>query len=199
MVAVALLASIAACGGAASPSPTPARGIAEPWQPAPFTVAPDIIDVGITTCIEQRDIIPAQTAPVVVDTRGGGVMLVVFSGPGGQGECMLEFAADGAPRIKLSGGSPDGFDASPAPTEIAIYTSSTGLAAGDDGQPDAYGYVVGRAGDAVAAVDVEVATGERLRATTSSSGWFAAWWPGTSEFQRALAFDAAGAPIVPAN
>jgi hypothetical protein len=126
-------------------------------------------------------------------------MFVVFSGPGGQGECMLEFAADGAPRIKLAGGSPGKLDPAPAPTEIAVYTASSGIAAGADGQADAFGYVVGRAGDGVAAVDIEVATGERLRATTSSSGWFAAWWPGTSEFQRAMGFDAAGAPIVQAN
>ena len=38
-------------------------------------------------------------------------------------------------------------------------------------------YVVGVAGPAVAAVDVVIPGGPRVRASLAN-GWFAAWWPG---------------------
>ena len=55
------------------------------------------------------------------------------------------------------------------------------------------GWVVGQAGGAIVAIEVEVSTGERLRASLGDSGWFAAWWPGVAEFRRASGFDATGA------
>lgn len=85
-------------------------------------------------------------------------------------------------------------------TELRVFSSSTSNVGGGDAAPGAdRGYVVGQVGSAVAQLQIEVTTGERLQATISSAGWFAAWWPGTAEFRRAQGFDAAGALVAEAG
>lgn len=194
--AVALLA-VAGCGtpGPSDAAPS-ARSVGEPWQPAPFAVAQELIEAGVDECRLASGVVPDDVPAVVADIRGGNRMLIVFAGAGGQAECMLRVAPGGGLIFDSGGGGTGGAAAPPGPRELQIHTSSTVNTGVPPDQPGGdHGYVTGPLGEAIAAVQIELGTGERLVATTSPAGWFAAWWPGTAELRRAIGFDAAGVPV----
>lgn len=203
LLAVLLLTGVAGACEAVSEvdgSPSPAlRGIGEPWQPVPFAVAPALIEAGVRACRANPGMIPGGTELVAADVRGGRALLLVFAGPGAEGECMLRVPPDGDPVVQSGGGGSGGQAGPLQPTELRIFTAAMSQPGGGAGVAGDHGYVTGQAGSAITAIQVEVSTGERLQATRSSSGWFTAWWPGTAEFRRAVGFDAAGAPIAEAR
>jgi hypothetical protein len=200
VASIGLLGMAVGCGESSVSEPPPSvRSISDPWQPAPFAVPPELVTAAVEACRANRGMLPDDTEPVVADTRGGNAMLIGFAGPGGEGDCMLRVPPQGRPVVEFGGGG-TGEPPRMGPTELRVFSSSTSNVGGGDAAPGAdRGYVVGQLGSAVAQLQIEVTTGERLQATISSAGWFAAWWPGTAEFRRAQGFDAAGALVAEAG
>ena len=184
--------AIACAEDAAMETPPAADALAGPWTPVPMTPRPELVAAAEAAC--RRNGMAREGDPVVVaDARGADVMLIVTAGPARESDCFV--LRDGAGRFETdSGGASDGMARQPALAAHEVRVVGSG-ASGNVGLAESRGYVIGQVGAAVATVQIEVATGERLEASVSALGWFAAWWPGAAEFRRAHGFDAAGTPL----
>jgi len=174
LLALALVAGVsAACDDSEAVSPPPIHDLAEPWQAVPFDLDQATLAAAVAAC---RDVVgPGQVLPplVVVDARGANTVIVAYGQGGNTADCSV--VRDGSGRFTSMGGSAGSSMGEPpiGRAEVRSRGISTTNAAGGIQAT----YVVGVAGPAVAAVDVVIPGGPRVRASLAN-GWFAAWWPG---------------------
>ena len=115
---------------------------------------------------------PARPSDVVLAEQRGVSALLVMKVGTALIECMIVDPGS-SPTVMVVADSSDVPGAPLANGQAAIETS------GSVGSVDSrywYSSVVGRVGPSVTGVDVVLATGRTIRATTRS-GWWAAWWP----------------------
>jgi hypothetical protein len=174
LLALALVATVsAACDDSEQVTPQPVHDLAEPWQAVPFDLDQATLAAAVAAC---RDVMgPGQVLPplVVVDARGGNTVIVAYGQGGNTADCSV--VRDGSGRFTSMGGSAGSSIGEPPIGQAEVRSrgmSSTSVAGGIQAT-----YVVGVAGPAVAAVDVLIPGGPRVRASLAN-GWFAAWWPG---------------------
>ena len=180
---------LASCGGdeEALDAPVQFASLAEltgPWRAIPLSLDPVVRERVAAGC--RRDIeLPAGTVAAVIDARGAGVVTVRMTG-GGAGRCeALEITSRGD--VFGAGGGWSGNQepvAEPPPTKLGdVEHGSVG-----GGNLRIQGFsVLGRAGAAIAVVEVAMADGQFVTATVEN-GWFSAWWPAQIPNQR-LGFD----------
>jgi hypothetical protein len=174
LLALALVAGLsAACDDSEAVTPSPIHDLAEPWQPVPFDLDQATLAAAVAAC---RDVVGAgQVLPplVVVDARGANTVIVAYGQGGNTADCSV--VRDGSGRFTSMGGSAGMTMGEPPIGRGEVKSrgmSGTSVAGGIQAT-----YVVGVAGPAVAAVDVLIPGGPRVRASLAN-GWFAAWWPG---------------------
>lgn len=205
LLAAALV--IASCGGDEETLEAPVRfaSLAEltgPWRAIPLTLDPVVRERAAAGC--RRDMeLPAATVAAIIDARGAGVVTVRMTGAGA-GRCeALEITSRG--EVFGAGGGWSGnqepMAGEPLPTKLGdVEHGSVG-----GGNLHVQGFsVLGRAGAAIAVVEVVMADGESIAATVEN-GWFSAWWPaqipnqhfGFDPFPDVLirAFDASGVQL----
>ena len=199
-LAVLLVAGLAtACGADAPSDPQPAipvpplRDASVPWQPAPIRLPDDQLAAAIRAC-QGNQMIPAGGQIVLVDARGRGRAMVLFTAPGPtSGDCTVELDSNGFhPR---SGSAMTG-----DPVEVVgpndVQTNGLGTEGGETLNgltAPAISSLTGRVGSNVAAVQLIVA-GQPILATTGN-GWFAAWWPSADAPTRTIAIGRDGVPL----
>jgi hypothetical protein len=172
---LALVIALAAtgCDESEQATPSPSHDLAEPWQPVPFDLDPVTLAAAVAAC---RDVMgQGQALPplVVVDARGGNTAIVAYAQGGNTADCSV--VRDGSGRFTSMGGSAGMTMGEPPIGQREIRSrgmSSTSVPGGIQAT-----YVVGVAGPAIAAVEVVIPGGPRVRASLAN-GWFAAWWPG---------------------
>jgi hypothetical protein len=184
VAAVALLAAavalLAAACGETEVSPPPSHDLAEPWQARPFAVDSSIVSAAEQLCrgMEFR-MVPAGSPLVLVDARGANRLTLLFVAPSGTGQCFV--TRDPAGRLTMDGGEGEGgSEPWPAlgPTEITF--NGAGSQEGTIDPNDASvstSHLVGRAGAAIAVIEVIPPSGVSVQASLNR-GWFAAWWLG---------------------
>jgi hypothetical protein len=197
-VAVLLLGSgVVACGtdGDIIPVATPAAqfdDLSVDWRPEPFAVAPDVAAAAEQFCRSNpAPAIPARFPLGIVDARGGGRLILLFTGAGrGFGECQLRTAGR---RFRGDGGGVQQVDdpASIEPDEIQLFG---GGGASGDLPGDDYTYMMGQAGEAVRSVVVTLDGGQQVHASLRD-GWWVAWWPFRSTRERIVGYDQNGIAI----
>ena len=99
-----VLLIVGACGEAeVSEAPTAIPDLSAPWQAQPFAVDPAIIAAAERLCRDPTTlVVPAGTPLVLVDSRGGNRLLLLFEGPGKSGECLV--TRDRGGRLMPDGG-----------------------------------------------------------------------------------------------
>jgi hypothetical protein len=175
LLALGLVASVcAACDDSEAVSPPPPiHDLAEPWQAVPFDLDQATLAAAVAAC---RDVMgPGQVLPplVVVDARGANTVIVAYGQGGNTADCSV--VRDGSGRFTSMGGSAGSSNGEPPIGQAEVRSrgiSTTNAAGGFQAT-----YVVGVAGPVVAAVDVVIPGGPRVRASLAN-GWFVAWWPG---------------------
>lgn len=174
ILAMALAATMStACDDSEAVTPPSSHDLAEPWQAVPFDLDPATLAAAVAAC---RDVMgPGQVLPplVVVDARGGNTVIVAYGMGGNTADCSV--VRDGSGRFTSMGGSAGSSIGEPPIGQGEVKSrgmSTTSVAGGIQAT-----YVVGRAGPAIAAVEVVIPGGPRVRASLAN-GWFAAWWPG---------------------
>jgi hypothetical protein len=181
----ALLATIStACGGSILPQGG-ATDLTGPWQAEPYAVAQPLMAEAELLC---RDGIGAMVGPdnvlVVVDARGGGILVLTFAGQKSSSICELLASSSG--NLSTSGGTGRESDQAlqePAPNELRMDgVSNSG----------ARSTIAGQAGAMIAAVEVVVPGGPRVRASLGRDGWFTAWWPTDETDVQVNGYDSAG-------
>jgi hypothetical protein len=169
----------AACGGEAAPAlppqaPAPIAQLVGPWQPQPFVLDPALRSRIEQACRRDTERGPASTA-ALVDVRGGGVAVVRMVGQDA-GTCdALEIT--GAGQINGAGGAwrADGVEQLPPIEATELTDAQVGSVGG--GSLTVQGWsAIGRAGPAIASVEIEPAGAQAVLATLEN-GWFAGWWP----------------------
>lgn len=194
--------ALVACAGEADPepSPEPVHAIDEPWQAAPFRIGETILGLAVTTC-RADGALPALPL-AVADARGGGQVTLLFADPSSEYECTVAGRPDGSLEFKGGGGGPSGLNQLPDPGVAQVSGTSTigtiGGPGGGGANTGASSAVSGRVGAAVAAVDVILPDGRRIRASTAN-GWFSAWWPSDQTTIQVQAIGADGLPLGPSH
>ena len=151
-----------------------------PWQAQPFAVAPEVIEAALGVC---RDPPVAPVRPgtelVVVDARGANRLTLLFVGPLDASQCFLTREPNG--RLAVAGGEGEGnSEGWPALGPVEVMSNGVGSEEGSADPNDesvSTSHLIGRAGPAIAAVDVVVPSGLTVRASLNR-GWFSAWWLG---------------------
>ena len=125
-----------------------------------------------------------------VDARGGSKVMLVFAGPTETADCLAIVDANGGGSSMggSSGGEPV---VPPAPGAVVIESFGEG---GSFGPGQEVTTLMGQAGPGVAVVEITTSTGRSIRASLSSSGWWAAWWPTDDPYKVVTGFDAFGRP-----
>jgi hypothetical protein len=185
LVVTVAAATAAGCGGPATEA-VETHSIVDPWQPIPFAVDEAILRSADAACRDLQLRVAAVgevLQPVVADTRGDSKVLVVYVGGNTEADCLVPIAADGT-ADPASGGSSSGNTFEPLPPGAVAITTGTSSSDGSS--------VVGRVGPGVARVEIGTASGRRLQASLTRTGWFAAWWPGEDAHGPVTAFDASG-------
>jgi len=132
----------------------------------------------------------AQTAPLVADVRGPFSLLLYLTPPGAGDPAGAVVACLPALHSQSFIGVPaQGL----APSALAVADVETDYAsfAGAPVRGSAYTYIVGQVGTAVTGVTLDLQDGSQVQATTTS-GWFAAWWPGQQGASTAQALTSTG-------
>jgi len=182
--AIAVVLLVAACGGA-SPSLSPADAAAPdlrarhvatlaelvgPWQRQPFIIDANVRAEADRACRADQDF-PPGVQLVLIDARGEGRLMTVFSGPGAYAECAyLHVSAGGSVGGSLSSTG----SGTPAPLAGQLAPSGGG-GFSDEAGTAAIQYVMGRVGAGVERVVLQVADVGPIAATVSN-GWYLAWW-----------------------
>jgi len=172
---MALVMALAAAGCDESEQVTPPQihDLAEPWQPVPFDLDPTTLAAAVAAC---RNLVgPGQVLPplAVVDARGGDTVIVAYGLGGNTADCTV--VRDDSGRFSsMSGSAGSSMGEPPIGQREVRSRGMSGTSAGGGIQAT---YVVGVAGPAIAAVELVIPGGPRVRASLAN-GWFAAWWPG---------------------
>jgi hypothetical protein len=182
-VALSLAIVVVALAGCASEEPkfTPSHDLAEPWQAEPFAIDQATLAAASEACRHGQAAQmggPALPPLVAVDARGADTVIVAFAGAGRSADCTMVRSPDGQFQM-VGGGSGTGMDQHQPSGSRDVASSGWGSTSfGLGGKPATY--MIGRAGAEIAKVEIVVPPGQRIRASLSSTGWFAAWWPGDS-------------------
>jgi hypothetical protein len=170
MVAALLLSG---CGDSGSESTLPIAGrsdILGPYRLEPFR-AFDQAAIGQLQekCAKTLDqALDAAPQLVLADGRGGGRLVLVFVGPAGtMADCVGRLTNQGEAFVEATGRTT--LDAPALEPDDLIVASG--------GQPIVgnWEYRVGRAGDNVGRVAIEMDDGTEVEASLGG-GWYAAWW-----------------------
>lgn len=191
---ILLLIVVGACGeDKISQAPTAIPDLSAPWQPQPFAIDPAIIAAAERLCRDPTIVVvPAGTPFVLVDARGGNRLLLLFSGPGKSGECLV--TRDRTGRLTPDGGGSSIGEVQPAlgPNEMVLSGVGTQSTTGGPNEPNlSISYTTGRVGAGIQAVEIVLPSGVSMRASLDR-GLFAAWWPGEGTSIVARGYDAAG-------
>ena len=181
------------------------------WMAQPIQVGSEIAGAADRACrANDAGLIPLTSTAVVADVRGGGRIAVVFSGPREQVFlCLLVASNDGtmswstgwggsrhSAEGPLSRGEIRPEEPQAAGADPASSAAGGGAADSAGGSAGAITTATGRVGRLVAAADLMLASGLRVRATTAA-GWYAAWWPSDDRVAGYQAIDASGQPLGP--
>ena len=175
---VAAMLAVLACGGDGEVINQPVRvaTLAEltgPWRATPLILDPALRARAADVCRREIEL-PGGVVPAVMDARGEGVVTVRMTGAIEASCDALEIPADGG--VMGAGG---GWHQNPERLPAVPDTELTQLTRGriDGGGLTVKGWSVhGRAGAAIAVVQLTLAGGPVVTATLES-GWFSAWWP----------------------
>ena len=123
----------------------------------------------------------SNATALVAEARGGwSYVLFTATGPSGralQGSCLMpdDLVADPRPDVGGYFGGLGGEDdvGGPAPGPAAIREDASGIGSVDD---EGFVYAEGRAGAAVAAIEVTTPSGVKVHASLQDGHW-AVWWP----------------------
>ena len=195
LVSAALVvpALAAACGEAEpEPSQVTFHDVGEPYQAQPFAVDPVLIAEAEGICREpEMGMVPAGAQLVVVDARGENRLLLLFGGPGVDGQCFLTRMADGR-LVSEGGGSGMGnFQPDPGPNLIEDRGGGSQSSIDETGKETSLSYSAGRVGPNVVRVVAVFETGATVDASVNR-GWFGLWWPGNAKLLGYRWFDGAG-------
>jgi hypothetical protein len=162
----------AACDDSEPVTPSPSHDLAEPWQAAPFDLDPATLTAAVAAC---NIVMPGQAMPplVVADARGANVVILGFGQGGNTADCTV--VRDGSGRFTSMGGSAGSSIGEPPIGRGEVRSRGTGTTNFDS--VGVATYTVGVAGPDIAAVEIVMVGGLRVRASLAN-GWFAAWWPG---------------------
>ena len=183
--AAALL--LAACGESAE-SLLPVAGLTEiagPYQVEPYHA----FDQAMVQKLEDEcanSIADDRLALALADGRGGGRIMLVYSGPEGMSaECYASVSPDGDVFVEGSGASSTSDATQPGALDVQP------MSGGSSSGPGAWAYLRGSVGSDIGRVVIELADDTRITASTGG-GNFAAWWPGEAQPKRILGYDASG-------
>lgn len=157
------------------------------WTPVPAAVDPteaaqrsEPCGGTVTEIVEGPDGADVQevaVAPVLTDVRGD-YTYVVVAGDDAYGECFVTADDGGEPQVVTSSAVVPELTA-PEARELTTRQNGTASWSEGDGTEGALTSAFGQAGDDVVAVELTLASGERVEATVSE-GWWAVWAPGGS-------------------
>ena len=192
-----LIAALAVGCAEAEPDPSflVVHDLAEPYQAAPFAIDARLVAEAERICRDpQMQTVPAGAQLVVVDARGDNRLLLLFGGPGVDGQCFLRRERNGQLQSEGGGSGMGNIDPPPGPNELRDRGGGSQTSVGIDGKEVSLTYLVGRAGVNIARVDVVLASGTTLQASLNG-GWYGLWWPGLESNVSVRGFDAAGLPV----
>jgi len=186
MLAMAV-AVLTACGESVNPAPS--HDLAEPWQAVPFDLDATTLAAAVDGC---RPYANSQVLPplAMFDARGANTVIVAFAQGGVTASCTV--VRDEAGRFSMTTGNTHVPSGEPL-------VGSRELRPRDNGPTVAAGvgeatFFLGIAGPEIAAVEIVIPSGKRVKASLAN-GWFAAWWPGRPKNQSNLTingYDALG-------
>jgi hypothetical protein len=197
---IAGLLLVAALGaGCAEPEPEPSQivvhDLGEPYQLQPFAVDPIVIAEARRRCADpQMGMAPAGAGLVVVDARGDNRLLLLFAGPGVDGQCFLRREPNGQLQSEGGGSGMGDIDPAPGPNELIDRGGGSQTSTGIDGKEVSLTYLIGRAGLNIARVEIVLSGGATLQASLNA-GWYGLWWPGLETHTSIRGFDAAGRAV----
>jgi hypothetical protein len=197
-MAAVLFASVVACAGMPDvlqglDGSATAPQLNAPWQPNPMRPSAAIVAEADRVCRTEIQFQPGLPL-VLVDARGEGRLQLFYGAPNGDsGECNGIFVAPGG-TVKPGGGGSSG---SAGPWQAIAANDLLLMSSGAGGDPlgEHEQYVSGRAGAAVARVQLSVAGIADPIEATVANGWWAAWWPGAGACQGAAALTADGSEL----
>jgi hypothetical protein len=186
-IAFAATVLLAGCGEAAE-STLPVAGVTEmagPYQAEPYRA----FDQALVRKLEDEcatSIADDRLELALADGRGGGRILLVYSGPEGMSaECSASIGADGDVFVDGSGSSSGSGGPGPAPNDVQ--PSSGGSSDG----PSSWSYLHGVVGSDIARVVIRLADDTPIEASIGG-GRFAVWWSGEAQPTRILGYDGDG-------
>jgi hypothetical protein len=173
VLALAIALAVTACDDSEAVTPSPIHDLAEPWQAVPFDLDPATIAAAVAACQDMG--IPGQALPplAVVDARGANAVILAFGQGGNAADCSV--VRDGSGRFTSMGGSAGSGIGGPPIGRGEV--RSGGMGTTNFGRVGVATYKIGVAGPDIAAVEIVIPGGPRVRASLAN-GWFAAWWPG---------------------
>ena len=175
---LAAVLSVVACGdGEVINPPVRFATLAEltgPWRATPLFLDPALRARVADVCRREIEL-PPGAVPAVIDARGKGVVTVRMTGPIEASCDALEIPADGGGMMGAGGGWQRNPERLPAVPDTELTQLTRGRIAGGGLTVEGWS-VNGRAGAAIAVVQLTIADGHVVRATLEN-GWFSAWWP----------------------
>jgi hypothetical protein len=180
------VAVLTACGESVNPAPS--HDLAEPWQAVPFDLDATTLAAAIDGC---RPYSNSQVLPplVMFDARGGNTVIVAFAQGGNTANCTV--VRDEAGRFSMTTGIARFPSGEPPLGSRELRPRDNGPTVAGVGEAT---YLLGIAGAEIAAVEIVIPSGKRVKASLAN-GWFAAWWPGRPENRSNLTingYDASG-------
>lgn len=173
----------------------PVNDVGVPWQAQPFRVRDDVLLAAVQGCRKaMANFMPADARMALADTRGSSRVSLIFVTATERFTCMAMAGLDGGFDATSASGGPLGPGENEAlgPGQIRPGPLSTeGGVVEVNGQTQAISTIDGQVGAGVASVDILLASGPHVQATTGN-GWFAAWWPSGDAVVVVQAFDATG-------
>jgi hypothetical protein len=146
-----------------------------PWRAHPLQLDPAMrgrVEQVCSTFVQR----PPGGVPAVIDARGGGFVTVRMTDVW-RGSCDgIAISVDGQVTAVGSGSFTDAHEELPALDAAELGPLEVSASGGGPGMVGGYVVVYGRAGAAIATVEVEPLRHPKLLATLEN-GWFAAWWP----------------------
>jgi hypothetical protein len=159
------------------------------WQPEPTVPRSGEIAAAESAC-------PGEMTLLVADVRGPFSLLLYLTPPQRAGNpagavvaCLPALHSEALIGVPLQGLAPSALAVADVETDYASF-------AGAPVRGSAYTYIVGQVGTAVSIVTLDLQDGSQVQATTTS-GWFAAWWPGQQAVTSAQALTPTGTVTSP--
>lgn len=182
LTVVTLLAAVllgGACGSRSDIFETPVRfatlaDLTGPWQRFPSLLDPVMRERVADACRREIELAPGSI-PAVIDARGAGVVTVRMTGARA-GSCdALEITPAGDVTGAGGGWGQSDPERLPMRADGTLDHIQRGQIGGGGLKVEGWS-VYGRAGLAVASVEVSLPGGQTVIATLEE-GWFSAWWP----------------------